>query len=80
MRGFGPCLCGDPECSSCGPAQGYYRCVVCGEIMDCECDKESPEYAAELAAINQQERDVEVMLDAIEVEREWLEERLARSV
>jgi hypothetical protein len=22
----GPCMCGDPYCSSCGPAQGYLRC------------------------------------------------------
>ena len=24
------CLCGDTACPSCGPAQGYYRCPVCG--------------------------------------------------
>lgn len=25
-----PCLCGDTYCASCGPAQGNYRCYVCG--------------------------------------------------
>lgn len=23
MRNIGPCMCGDTECPSCGPAQGY---------------------------------------------------------
>ena len=27
---FGPCLCGDLYCSSCGPAQGNLRCPYCG--------------------------------------------------
>ena len=27
----GPCLCGDPYCSSCGPAQGNSRCPNCGK-------------------------------------------------
>jgi len=21
-----PCMCGDPYCGSCGPAQGYFKC------------------------------------------------------
>lgn len=38
----GPCLCGDPGCPSCGPAQGYnprrfsdefYRCMICGRFL-----------------------------------------------
>lgn len=24
------CLCGDPYCPSCGPAQGNYCCPICG--------------------------------------------------
>jgi hypothetical protein len=24
------CMCGDPYCGSCGPAQGGYKCMVCG--------------------------------------------------
>jgi hypothetical protein len=27
---MGPCMCGDPYCGSCGPAQGNYRCPNCG--------------------------------------------------
>ena len=38
----GPCLCGDPYCSSCGPAQGNYKCPVCGKwSMDGGCDNPS---------------------------------------
>ena len=57
---MGPCLCGDPYCSSCGPAQGYTKCEHgaiegdCG-VVDCEhfladaepccvCGKESKGY------------------------------------
>jgi hypothetical protein len=25
-----PCMCGDPYCGSCGPAQGYFQCPICG--------------------------------------------------
>ena len=27
---FGPCLCGDYCCPHCGPAQGNWRCPICG--------------------------------------------------
>lgn len=44
---MGPCMCGDPYCWSCGPAQGNYKCPVCGKwsadggCTDPErCDKE----------------------------------------
>ena len=26
---MGPCMCGDPCCNSCGPAQGNWRCPLC---------------------------------------------------
>ena len=35
---FGPCLCGDPYCPSCGPAQGFFKCRH-GKIQD-ECEVE----------------------------------------
>jgi hypothetical protein len=36
MREFvGPCLCGAPDCPSCGPAQGYSACDICGKYA-CE--------------------------------------------
>jgi hypothetical protein len=44
---MGPCMCGDLFCSSCGPAQGNYKCVQCGAwSMDGGC--ENPERCAEL--------------------------------
>ena len=36
-----PCMCGDPYCWSCGPAQGNYRCPVCNKwTMDGGCEDE----------------------------------------
>jgi hypothetical protein len=40
------CTCGDLCCSSCGPAQGNYRCEVCGRWASEGC--ESPEECAAL--------------------------------
>lgn len=39
---FGPCMCGDTCCPSCGPAQGNYRCPSCnGWISEgCDCTEE----------------------------------------
>jgi hypothetical protein len=34
---FGPCLCGDIQCPSCGPAQGNWKCCLCGSWADEEC-------------------------------------------
>jgi hypothetical protein len=31
---FGPCMCGDTQCSSCGPAQGNSKCLACGRWAD----------------------------------------------
>jgi len=31
----GPCMCGAPDCPSCGPAQGYTICPYC-KRHDCE--------------------------------------------
>ena len=45
---IGPCMCGDVCCSSCGPAQGNFRCVVCGAWASegCQdpdrCERERP--------------------------------------
>ena len=33
-----PCMCGDTHCPSCGPAQGNYRCPICGAWADDCCD------------------------------------------
>lgn len=29
-----PCMCGDNRCWSCGPAQGNYKCQICGVWTD----------------------------------------------
>lgn len=42
---MGPCMCGDPACGSCGPAQGYCpRCVMADkDECDCESDHDDNE-------------------------------------
>ena len=49
----GPCMCGDIYCYSCGPAQGNYKCDICGlwsEDGGClnpdECARKSAEQTA----------------------------------
>jgi len=44
---YGPCMCGDTQCPSCGPAQGNYRCPACHTWADdgCECSDEAIEAA-----------------------------------
>ncbi len=35
----GPCMCGDICCGSCGPAQGNFKCEMCGKwSSDGGCD------------------------------------------
>ena len=58
---MGPCLCGDPYCPSCGPAQGNCRCYQCGAwSADGGC--EDPDACA------QADRD---MAEAMAKEWEW---------
>lgn len=33
-----PCMCGDIQCSSCGPAQGNWRCPICRAWADDGCE------------------------------------------
>jgi len=33
-----PCMCGDTQCPSCGPAQGNSRCSICGKWADDGCE------------------------------------------
>ncbi len=35
---MGPCLCGDTHCPSCGPAQGNFKCPICGSWADDCCE------------------------------------------
>lgn len=34
----GPCMCGDTQCPSCGPAQGNWRCPICRTWADDGCE------------------------------------------
>lgn len=62
-----PCMCGDPYCGSCGPAQGNNRCPYCGAWdMDggCEdpekCEKAYKEEEAYWLSIEESEEDSEI--------------------
>ena len=33
-----PCMCGDTQCWSCGPAQGNWRCPICRAWADDGCE------------------------------------------
>ena len=35
---MGPCMCGDTQCPSCGPAQGNFRCPICRVWADDGCE------------------------------------------
>jgi len=35
---YGPCMCGDTHCSSCGPAQGNWQCPICRAWADDGCE------------------------------------------
>ena len=73
-----PCMCGDIQCSSCGPAQGNWKCPICHEWADNCCEHISeetgdikPEYAEEAYRIEEDERAADDAY-AAELERgEW---------
>jgi hypothetical protein len=47
------CMCGDYCCPSCGPAQGNWKCELCGEWASEGCehiDEETGYYKPEFAA------------------------------
>jgi len=54
---FGPCLCGDIYCNSCGPAQGNIKCFVCGVwSLDGGCVDPEACQKAEAAIMEQMDR------------------------
>lgn len=63
----GPCMCGDLCCSSCGPAQGNSRCLVCGEWASEGCENPE-ECAAKMPAALEADR------LAVEEEAKWYAE------
>jgi len=49
----GPCMCGDPYCHSCGPAQGNSKCWNCGKwSIDGGC--ENPEACQKANRLSEQ--------------------------
>jgi hypothetical protein len=63
------CLCGDLFCPSCGPAQGNFKCCICGRWSEdggCEdpeaCEREARKGDDELATELQAEK---FMVDAL---------------
>lgn len=58
------CLCGDTHCPFCGPAQGNWKCPICGNWADDGCehiDEDSErvkdEFIAQANAIAKQEHE-----------------------
>ena len=67
------CMCGDTYCWSCGPAQGNYKCSVCGKwTEDGGCDdpetcamvqrSEDDAYADDLEWLRQHEPEIKLAI------------------
>jgi hypothetical protein len=80
------CMCGDYCCWSCGPAQGNWKCPICGEWASEGCehiaDDDSdllpgdvkPEFKAAAEAAMQREREAEdAMARQLEEEKTYVE-------
>lgn len=67
-------MCGDTHCPSCGPAQGNWKCILCGSWADdcCEHILESGNYKPEF--IPQVEAEVERERLAAEAEAKYWED------
>jgi hypothetical protein len=68
-----PCMCGDTHCWSCGPAQGNFKCAVCGVWADDGCEhldevtsQVKPEYQAAWDRALAEEAAAELELEKIE--------------
>ena len=76
----GPCLCGDTHCSSCGPAQGNWRCPICLAWADDCCDhisEETGDLKPEFHAEAEEKARQEALADEEMVKQLEDEERLA---
>jgi hypothetical protein len=73
---IGPCMCGDYCCSSCGPAQGNFRCPVCRAWASdgCECTPEQVE-AAQAAERAADDAHAEAVREDARLAEEWREEQ-----
>ena len=76
-----PCMCGDTQCPSCGPAQGNWKCPICGAWQDIGCEHfdtegypETPEIEIQLAAIAKAENEADALW-AADYEKEMAEQK-----
>jgi len=87
----GPCMCGDTQCPSCGPAQGNWKCPICNEWADNGCEHIGedgnllPEFEAEARRIAEAEYKAEqayaydvIMGHGVEP-RDWCSEHSQRA-
>ena len=74
------CMCGDTHCSSCGPAQGNWKCVLCGAWADDCCehiDEETGQYKEEF----KQQVEAAHAAEAEAIAAEWAErEKLEKDI
>lgn len=62
---IGPCTCGDTHCSSCGPAQGNWKCPICHVWVDDGCEhinddlQIKPEFIAQAEEIARSEAEAD---------------------
>lgn len=84
---FGPCLCGDTHCPSCGPAQGNWRCPICRAWADDCCEHMAddgsgirPEFQAHADEIARQEAEADAKLAQDYLDEERLAEEYWRNV
>ena len=66
MRNFGPCMCGDTQCPSCGPAQGNFRCPYCG-AWDDDGGCENPQECEKRAKRDEEAQEQDYLIEEIEV-------------
>lgn len=70
-----PCMCGDVQCPSCGPAQGNWRCPICRAWADDGCEHVDDDGGSIREEFHPQ---VEAIAKAeIEAIEKWLKEECA---
>lgn len=69
----GPCMCGDTQCPSCGPAQGNWKCPICRswaddccEHMNDDCTDLKEEFKEQAEQIAADEAKFESLRDALD--------------
>ena len=63
-----PCMCGDIQCPSCGPAQGNWRCPICRAWADDGCQhitEDGSDIKPEFQEIVKRKEEAESQADAL---------------